>query len=335
MDFGEVLSSAWKITWKYKVLWIFGILASCGTRSGGSFNGGGSSNFQTSPGTVPTPNLPPGFIADLDKAANFFAMPAVWISLLSVICIIFLLAIFLSIMGRIGLILGAAQADRGTEHLHFGELWHAGLRYFWRFLGLSLLVGSPLIFLYLVIILGVVVLLIAGVSSHTTSSVAASMLVLLPVICVLACVVFLLAIFISFFGPQAESALVIENKGVISGLKRGWQVLTEKFGPILIVWLIVIVIGVVGGLIIALPVMLIVIPAVLAFVGGNMANSSNLSFLPLIIAGLCLVAYIPISWLASGILMTYTRSVWTLTYLRLTRPKQDDEETPIVLPENA
>ena len=30
MDFGEILSKAWKIIWKFKILWIFGILTSCG-----------------------------------------------------------------------------------------------------------------------------------------------------------------------------------------------------------------------------------------------------------------------------------------------------------------
>ena len=34
-NFGEVLTRAWQITWKYKVLWIFGILAGCSEGSGG------------------------------------------------------------------------------------------------------------------------------------------------------------------------------------------------------------------------------------------------------------------------------------------------------------
>ncbi len=37
MDYGEVLSKAWKIAWKFKVLWIFGILAGCGASQGGKF----------------------------------------------------------------------------------------------------------------------------------------------------------------------------------------------------------------------------------------------------------------------------------------------------------
>ena len=36
MNFGEVLSRAWQITWKHKILWLFGLLASCS--AGGSNN---------------------------------------------------------------------------------------------------------------------------------------------------------------------------------------------------------------------------------------------------------------------------------------------------------
>ena len=35
MDYGEVLSRAWRIIWKHKVLWIFGIMAGCTSGSGG------------------------------------------------------------------------------------------------------------------------------------------------------------------------------------------------------------------------------------------------------------------------------------------------------------
>ena len=45
MNYGEVLSSAWKTIWKHKVLWIFGILAGLGAGSGGgSASGRGNVN---------------------------------------------------------------------------------------------------------------------------------------------------------------------------------------------------------------------------------------------------------------------------------------------------
>ena len=36
MEFGEILTKAWKIIWKFKILWVFGILSSCGHGGGGA-----------------------------------------------------------------------------------------------------------------------------------------------------------------------------------------------------------------------------------------------------------------------------------------------------------
>lgn len=319
MDFGEVLTKAWKIIWKFKILWIFGIFAGCGTRSSGNFNGGGSSSYQTGGAPGQIPNLPPGFEANLSKILQFIENPAVIVGFISLICILILLTIFLSIMGRVGLIKGAVDADVGAEHLSFGDLWKSGLQYFWRIFGLSLLIGSPILLIYLALAFGGLVIFLtylSGSRSGSFGAVAPVWIVLLPVICVFICVIFLLAIVISFLRPQAERAIVIENEGVISGLRRGWNVLTKNLGPILIIWLITLVIGFAVGIIVALPLLIILIPAIIAFVvGGN-----NPSYAPLIIAGLCIVAYIPVSLVANGILTSYLETVWSLTYLRLTKP---------------
>ena len=62
-------------------------------------------------------------------------------------------------------------------------------------------------------------------------------------------------------------------------------------------------------------------------------TNPNLSFTPLIIAGLCTVAYFPFLLVVNGILTAYIESVWTLTYLRLTRPKEIiPESTPVLAP---
>lgn len=59
MNFGEILSRAWKIIWKHKVLWIFGILAGCG-RGGGGGGGSANSGFQSSGGNGWDGEVPPG-----------------------------------------------------------------------------------------------------------------------------------------------------------------------------------------------------------------------------------------------------------------------------------
>ncbi len=333
MDFGEVLTKAWKIVWKFKILWIFGILASCGTRGGGGFSGGGNYQTNSTPGQIPNaPNIPPGLEDNLFKFVRFFENPAVIAVFISLICVLILLTVFFAIMGRIGLIKGVVEADAGAERLSFGELWKSGLRYFWRVLGLSLLIGSPILLFYLALVIGGVLIFLTYLSGSQGSSLgpaAPALLALIPVICILVCVVFLFAIVISFLAPQAERAIVIENEGVIGGLRRGWSVLTKNLGPILIIWFITVVIGVAVGILVALPLFIILVPAFIAFVAGG----NNPSFAPLIIAGLCLVAYIPVSLVANGILTAYLESVWTLTYLRLTQPKSDGQSA--IAPQNA
>jgi hypothetical protein len=322
IDFGEVLGKAWRIIWKFKVLWIFGILASCGTGNGGSYN----SSYRTS-GRGETPNLPPEFVAGMERFLRWFENPGVIVAFISLICILILLSIFLGNIGRIGLIKGAAEADAGAETLAFGGLWKQSLPYFWRVLVVNIVVGLPIFVVALLLAAGFVFAFIP-VSGNGRSDPA--MLALLPVLCVLACVIFLLAIVTGFVVRQAENAIVIENESILGGLRRGWEVLIKNLGPILIIWIITVVIGLAAGIVIALPLLIVVLPLFIAFV----ANGSNSSYTPLMVAGLCVVAYIPVSLLANGIRFAYLQSVWTLTYLRLTKPKQG-EPTSGALPANA
>jgi hypothetical protein len=336
MDFGEVLTKAWKIVWKFKILWIFGIFAGCGTNRGISFNGGGSgfSNDFT-PGSSPT--LPSGLEDNLLKFMNFIETPAVIIGLIIFILVVISVVTFFTIMGKVALIKGAQAADAGAEHLGFGALWSNGLHYFWRFLGLSLLIGSPGILIFLAILFSILLgffYIVSGAQGNSYTPSDSTFLALIPIFCIFFCLILLLALMISFLGPPAERAIVIENEGVISGLRRGWNVLMTNLGFILIIWLIVFVIGFVASILLALPVLIVFIPAMVAFGASMAAGSNNLPYAPLILAGLCLAVYIPISWVANGILTAYFESVWTLSYLRLTQPKLD-VQAPVALPNNA
>ncbi|MCC7511122.1 MAG: hypothetical protein IT296_00595, partial [Anaerolineae bacterium] len=135
-NFGEVLSRAWKITWKYKILWIFGILSSC-SRGGGGSSGGG--NGGDGNGYNP-------FGSDVDQ---FFTQTGDWLSqywwvvalIVAAVFALVLLSIFLGAIGRIGLIRGTLQAEEGAEQLSFGELFKGSLPYFWRVFGLTFLIG--------------------------------------------------------------------------------------------------------------------------------------------------------------------------------------------------
>ena len=319
-NFGEILTRAWQIVWKNRVLWIFGILASCG-RGGSSFNGNTSGQGDGGFGT--SPELPPQ-LQDLFRTIeqNLTAFIAIT---LAVVCIIWILTIFLSTIGKIGLIRGTAQIDGGSESLIFGQLFSESTPYFWRILGLSLIASIPLLVLVVAVVIAALAFIIPLSVSSGNDAPPAIGLGLIPLFLGCSCLLIPVFIIINLVVRQAENAIILEETSVMLALSRGWEVFRNNLGPVIIMAIILAVIGFVVGFIIAIPVFVILVPAFIAFMVGEAQN-----WTPLAIAGVCICLYIPISLLLNGIAIAYIESAWTLTYMRLTKPQSNE---PIVLPE--
>lgn len=313
-NFGEVLTRAWQITWKYKVLWIFGILAGCTNGGGGGGGGGGNTGFSTGPSDY---NLPPEFRRFILMMQDFVAWVEnnLWIFIVIGLAVLLLIviSIFLGTIGRIGLIKGAYQAEMGVESLAFSELFSASMPYFWRVFGLSFLIWLAVLLLFVPLIL--VGVLTAGVA----------FLCLLPLICLLIPVGFAVGVVIE----QANRAIVLEDLSILDGLKRSWEISKANIGPLIVMGLILFGITLVLGIIIALPIFIVVFPTIFAFAMGE-----GQSFTPLYVALACICLYAPVSWVLNGILTTFTQSAWTLTYLRLTQ-KPESAEAPVFAEPNA
>jgi len=305
-NFGEILSRAWQITWKYKVLWIFGILASCSEGSGG---GSGGSGFQNSGSDQ---NLPPALKQFSQQMEHYveWSLDNWWIFIVIFLVILLLIAVgvFLGTIGRIGLIKGSYKAEQEEpETLVFGELFSTSMPYFWRVFLLSFLIG--LAFVVLFVPLGFFGVLTAGIC-------------LLPLICILIPVAWVVSVTIE----QANRAIVLEDLGIMDALRRAWEIVRSNIGPLLIMSLILGGISILAGLVIALPIFIVVFPTVFTLFLGR-----GDSLTPLYVAGICICLYLPVSLVAGGILTTFTQSSWTLTYMRLTREK-GTPDSPI-LPE--
>lgn len=332
MDIGEVLSRAWKIIWKHKILWVFGILASCGQGGGGGGGGGGSSNtgVQYSQGEG---NIPPGIERFFFDVERFFNQIEVWqiVAIVAVIVLIVLImwfiALILSTIGRIGLIQGTALADEDeeAERFTFRQLFDSGKPFFWRVLGLNVLIG--------LVIFVTVMLLILPMIGITVLTFGIGMLCMLPLICLLIPVSWAISIILQ----QANSALILEDLDIITAIKRGWEVFRNNLGNILVMALILGIGGTIISVIMALPIFLIVIPAALGVILGGMTESQLALDSGLVMAGLCLVGYIPVSIVLGGILRAYIQSSWTLTYMRLTQGLAllDDDADIDLIPEKS
>ncbi len=318
-NFGEVLTRAWQIIWKHKVLWIFGFLAGCG--QGGTNFRGNSSSGGGGNGGFGQPNFPPQLLQFFQTIEE--NLRTIIVVSIALVCLIWIVAIFLSTIGRIGLIRGAFQVEKGSEKLIFGQLFSESMPYFWRMFGLSLIVGLPFLIVFGALIAGLVVFVISasGGNNNAGLGIAAMLPLLVGCLCLLIPVMIVVGLIIH----QSERAIVLEELPVMPALSRGWDVFRNNLGPIILMAIILFVIGLVAGLIIAIPVLIVVVPAVLAFTFGQAQN-----WTPMIFAGICLCLYTPVSWVLNGMIVSYTETAWTLTYLRLTQP-QDSE--PAALPE--
>ena len=319
-NFGEILTRAWQIVWKHRVLWVFGILASCG-RGGSSFNsntgGGGDGGFGT------PPDLPPQIqelLLTIEQNLTAFV-----VAIIALACIIWIVTIFLSTIGKIGLIRGTAQIDSGAESLVFGQLFSESMPYFWRIFGLGLIASIPFIVLVVAgIVAGLAFLIPLSVSSGSDTPPILG-LGLIPLVVGCICLLIPLSIVINLVVRQAENAIVLEEMSVLPSISRGWEVFRNNLGPIILMAIILAVIGFAVGFIIAIPIFIVVVPAIIAFAAGEAQN-----WTPLALASVCICLYIPISLLLNGIAIAFTESAWTLTYLRLTKPPVSE---PVVLPE--
>jgi hypothetical protein len=295
MDYGNTLSRAWKITWNNKILWLFGFLAGLGASGGG--NGGGRGNVRVSNGNGwPGNILPP----DLERQLQRPEVIAIVITVACVLLVIGLALFVLSIVGRGGLIGGIRLADDNGK-VSFGEAWSVGVRNFWRMLGIQL------ILLLAGLLIGSFGLFTGLIGAATLGL---GLVCLLPILCVLVLALIPLSILAHF----AQFGIVVDNLGVMDAFRKSWQVLKDNLGPIIILAIILVIIGIVAGLVLVAPFVGIVLPTVAAFILNPEHPNPGL----LIGSGLALLCYLPIAIVLGSILQTWSVSVWTLAYRQFT-----------------
>ena len=202
-----------------------------------------------------------------------------------------------------------AQAEGGTEHFIFGELFSGSMPYFWRVFGLSLLI----------VLLGLLIFIPLTLFSVITFGLG--LLCTLPLLCVLIPALWGVSLVIE----QANVAIVLENLGIGDGVRKGWEVVRANLGSMIVMALILFVGGAVVGFIVGIPIIVAVAPLIF----GAVTNNAN----PAWITAICCAVYFPVLLVLSGILNAYIQSVWALTYMRLTAKPLDTP--PAVLEANA
>ncbi len=280
-DFGEVLTRARQITWRYKGFWFIGIVISLVSFVFASINLAHNPAFSSFavPSAVNT-QLAPIMLSNVS---------VILLTILSVP--LFVIAISIPSLGTV-------QLEQGSENVSFGQMIRSVLPYFWRILIIVLLVWVGMFLAILT--------LIAGVILFSFLTLGIGLLCVLPLFILL----ILGVVLVYALMEQGVSAVLVDNLGVFSALQRAWELIQKNPRVMILMSLVSYMVAIVAIMIISIVMM---IP-----IGGSGPNIQLFQTLsPTII--LWMLAFLFLYAVFQGMLLTYLQSVWTLIYLRLTR----------------
>lgn len=303
MNYGDLISEAFRIVWRHKFLWFFGFFAA---GAGGSFNvpsGGGGGDG----GTV---GPLPGDLGGLGRALQE-NLVTILVVAGTVVLLIVLFFIFMALLSEAALAESVAAIHRGEER-RFGAAWRAGLRFFWRVLGLRIM-----LFLLAMAIL-LLIALVAGLPTLivfvATESVGARVTV--AVLMGLLAVLLLIAIFIPFaiLGQWALRRAVVAGTGAVGSIGEGYRLLRRNLGRSLLVWLVQV--GVMLGVGIAFLIVVVLVGLVLA-IPVILLAVAEYATAAIAVGVVMFLIFLAIILPISGATGAFNHAYWTLAYLRV------------------
>lgn len=326
MDIGATISRAINITFKHRVLWVLGFLAAlAGSGAGGNVNfrlpGG---NFGgTSTGGGMSPEMQRFFDMLQQNSGLIFAGVA---SLFCVILLISLVLWVVSIIARGGLIGAVDQIER-EGGVTFGQAWRMGAARFWRLLGINILLALPIIILAIIVAVligGSVVAMIAtaaGADGQLSDSQAAGMAGGgLAVFCIggaFACIAVIYSIIASALSTFGERAIVLDNAGVMDGIRKGWEVFRNNLGNIILLAILMFVINFVIGIVVGIVGVALFAPVLVTSMV-SLGNNGTIGAATVVLGVLAFIAVVIIGAIISALFVAFNSSAWTLAYRQFT-----------------
>lgn len=321
MDYGEIITRAWNITWNNKFLWVLGFFAAL------TSVGSNSNSFQNS-------------FKESDFAQNPEMLATMGVMITALMCVLLIIGIImwlLSIVARGGLIDGVNRIDDG-ETITLGEAFSAGTSAIWRLIGVYFLAYLPMIIAGIVIAVLAFMAIGGAIGSamametiaqnpeEIAATIAGSMGLLVICMCVLICALIPVSIVLTFIAEFAARATVIQKMRITESLSQGWHLFKANLGPVLLLWLLMFVISLVVSFalgIVMLPLSLVVFAPMITslFRDGTMGG---MSIAWTIGGSLCLGVF---GAALMSVVQTWTSAVWTLAYKEFTG--KDPDNVPV------
>jgi hypothetical protein len=304
-DFGEVLTRAGQITWRYKSLWLAGILISL-------------IGFLSAPISL---MFGPSFAALSDPSEVNRQLPTILL-VNGLVIFLSILSIPLYVIGATIPALGTLRVERGGEKLNFGELIRGSLPYFWRILGVFLLVWVGM-FLVVFIFMGCIIVLSAVTFGLASVCAFPMFLLFIP-----------LMILVYALTEQGMAAVVVDDLSLSNALQRAWELVRKNIGVMALMSIIIYLGTVIVSMIVSIPILIPMFGFMTDVIQSAGAEPDMQSMERMFrTMSWWMLALSPFYAIFQGILLAFMQSAWTLTYLRLT--KSQDNNVPVIVEANA
>ncbi len=303
MDYTALLRTAWGITRRYKYLWVLGLFAAEG---GGCSFSGSSPNLGGELGS--------GDIGSFSGIEDFFSQ--YWPVLVALVIGLIVLSIALwviSIISTGGLIAGTDAAYHERTDSGLGDSWRAGLRSFWRLLGMWLLVGLMVFLAILLVVLAIG--LPIGLATYRDADLGAGAIIGVVLFVILLVLIAIpLGITLQIVLTWANRSLVLQGTGIMDSLRAGWRLFRSNLGVSLMVWLIAVGVSIGTAVAVLIPIAILAIP-IGVMIWRIAVDANPALWMGLALAGLVLVVVLSVFKAA---VTTYFGAYWTVAYRQLT-----------------
>ena len=310
MEYGRILKQAWMTIWKHKVIIWFGFLMMISSLLMGLVVSGFFFFFN-------------------EDNFSFFFHPYASASDINPLFPILIVIVFLGFtifsyvmmaLSFAGVIKGTFDLEQRQHSISFGELWDSTFPYIGRVFGVFFLVFFAIfLFIGIFMLFGVLVgVVTAGIGVMCLMPL---FLLILP-----------LELVAYLFASLGMPSVVVENLGVFDALRRAWDMMKQKFWPLILMAIILVFIQWALGMIIMLPMQAVQFFTMFSTDMTNYAPDPGSFFRGFAIL---MAIFIPLASLAQGLGLTYANAAWTLTYMHLAQNPVHPETPVFVEPVNA
>jgi len=302
MNYLDIFSKAIKISWKHKQLWWFGVIASLPFA------------LLMLPLLFWNMYWTPRFfsLGGLSDANLLFPSDS-WMTLYLVFLVLTALVSFIScfllVIGLIGCTLGVMRIDR-DESISFRYLFRESLPFFWRVLGLMLLIWVAL--MTCVMILEGILMFVSVITFGLGMILAMPLMLLL----------YPLTMVVYGFSELCLMAIIMEDMKVLAALRRGWELFSRNFWQVALLCILLYLATWLASLIIIVPLVIVLsLLSSLSFIPTTLltADTSGLTVI-MVIAGIVVAACIPLCLIFAGWSLSFLQFAWSQVYSHL---KQD------------